>query len=87
VEAFRLIDGAGNDLRVIQLAIQALEELIASHPPVLVHCHAGRSRSVVIVAAYLARTMDLEPQRALACVKNKRAANVTPELLELLDQL
>jgi hypothetical protein len=33
VAAFRLIDGAGNDLRVFRLAVESLGELV--------HCHAG----------------------------------------------
>src|SRR5438874_4340254 len=53
VVPYRLVDGAGNDLRVFRLAVRDLRRLARSAAPVLVHCHAGRSRSAVIVAAYL----------------------------------
>ncbi len=33
VAGFRLIDGKGNDLRVVRLAIKSLSELVLSHAP------------------------------------------------------
>src|SRR6516162_3527999 len=49
IEVVPLEDGPGNDPRLFRLATAALERLAREHPPVLVHCHAGRSRSVVVV--------------------------------------
>ena len=31
-------------MRVFRLAVESLDEFARSHSPVLVHCHAGRSR-------------------------------------------
>jgi atypical dual specificity phosphatase len=85
VVGYRLIDGEGNDPRIFRLAIDDLQRLIEVSPPVLVHCHAGRSRSAAVVAAYLMRAHHLRPDETLARVASKRAINITPELLELLD--
>src|SRR5215218_4698027 len=52
-----LEDALGNDLRLFEKALDALTRLAADAGPVLVHCHAGRSRSVVVVARYLMRSL------------------------------
>lgn len=49
-----LIDGPGNRTRAMGLAINALEKL-TKLGPVLVHCHAGKSRSPSVIAAWLVR--------------------------------
>jgi protein-tyrosine phosphatase len=56
IVSLNLIDGAGNDLRVVELAVESLVRLASSLPPVLVQCHAGRSRSPLVVARSLVRT-------------------------------
>jgi hypothetical protein len=84
VAAFDLIDGAGNDPGVLGLAVLALEDLLRAHAPVLVHCHAGRSRSVVVVAGFLARSLRIGPAEAVARVAEKRVVCITPEFEELL---
>jgi Dual specificity phosphatase, catalytic domain len=84
VVAFDLIDGAGNEPGALGRAVAALEGLLRDHPPVLVHCHAGRSRSVVVVAALLARTLRLGPAEAVARVAARRVVCITPEFEELL---
>ena len=50
VEVFDLIDGAGNDPDYFVRAVDALARLLATAPPLLVHCHAGQSRSAVVLA-------------------------------------
>ena len=87
VACHRLIDGAGNDTRVFSLAVDALLRLADSCPPVLVQCHAGRSRSVVVVAAYLIRTKGMSAEQALKHVSSRRAANVTAALANLLNRM
>jgi protein-tyrosine phosphatase len=87
VASYQLVDGAGNDLRVFQLAIDDLRRLARLHSPVLVQCHAGRSRSAVVVAGYLMHANQIEPAEAIAAVAAKRDINVTPALLELLHKL
>ncbi|HYT89863.1 MAG TPA: dual specificity protein phosphatase [Gemmataceae bacterium] len=82
-----LADGPGNDLRTFRLALAALAELLASAPPVLVHCHAGRSRAAVVVAGHLIATRGLAPDEALALIAAKREIAVSPALERLLDHL
>ncbi len=87
VASYRLVDGAGNELRHLRLAIDDLCRLARAHSPVLVQCHAGRSRSAVVVAGYLMHAEGMDPEKALAAVAANRDINATPELVELLHQL
>jgi protein-tyrosine phosphatase len=87
VAAYRLIDGRGNDLRVFRPAIDDLVRLARTGAPVLVQCHAGRSRSAVVVTGYLMHVRGLEPYEAIAVVAARREVNVTPALIELLHKL
>ena len=50
----------------------------------LVHCHAGRSRSVVVVAGLLARTLAIGPAEAVARVAARRVVCISPEFEDLL---
>lgn len=83
----KLEDGPGNDVRTFLHAVNELLRLSQSHAPVFVHCHAGRSRSVVVVAAYLMKTRGLDAQEAFAQVADKREVAVTPGLLQLLESV
>ena len=85
VVGYRLIDGEGNDGRIFRLVIDDLIRMVEAAPPVLVHCHAGRSRSAVVVAAYLMRVDHLEPAEAIARIASRRVIAITPELLALLE--
>lgn len=85
--SYKLIDGPGNDLRVIEFAILDLERLCQSSPPVLVHCQAGRSRSPTIVAGYLMRAGQLTAGEAIAQVAAKREINITAALVDLLHKV
>ena len=84
VASYRFIDGAGNDARLFRLAVDDLRRFAQSHPPVLVQCHAGRSRSAVVVAAYLMSVRRLDADAAVAAVRAKRSTNIAPELIEML---
>lgn len=85
--SYKLIDGPGNDLRVIEFAILDLERLCQASPPVLVHCQAGRSRSPTIVAGYLMRASRLTPGEAIEQIAGKRGISITPALVTLLHKL
>ena len=85
VVGYRLIDGEGNDPRLFRLTIDDLQRLVETVPPVLVQCHAGRSRSAIVVAAYLMRAHGLGPADAIARVASRREINITAELVELLE--
>jgi protein-tyrosine phosphatase len=87
IEVFRLIDGPGNDLRTFQWAVDALARLAQQAPPVLVQCHAGRSRSVAVVAGYLIKTQQMSSMDAIAHVAAKREIAVAPAFERLLEEL
>ena len=87
IEVVRLEDAPGNEPRLYRLSVAYLEELVQDAPPVLVQCHAGRSRSAVVVAGYLVTTRGLAPEEALALVASKREIAVTAGLERLLDYL
>ena len=67
-------------------AIDDLAELVREAAPVLVHCHAGQSRSVAVVAGYLMQTLRIPTDEALAQVAARRQITlmVAPDLKDLL---
>ena len=90
LEAIRCIaleDGPGNDARLFRRAVDTLTDLCQSNGPVLVQCHAGRSRSVVVVAGYLMQALGIDAGEALARIAAKREVAVTAGLERLLDSL
>ncbi|MDG4584588.1 MAG: dual specificity protein phosphatase [Candidatus Competibacter sp.] len=87
VVSILLEDGPGNDPRRFRHAVDSLGRLFVTHSPVLVHCHAGRSRSVIVVAGFLMLEEDLSPAQALARVGTKRDICVTAGLESLLQTL
>jgi hypothetical protein len=87
IEIVPLEDRPGNDPRLFRRAIDALARLVREAPPVLVQCHAGRSRSAVVVAGHLAHTLGIEAAEAIARVAAKREIAITPGLEQLLDKL
>jgi protein-tyrosine phosphatase len=87
IEVIPLEDGAGNDPRLFRRAVDTLTDLCQQGGPVLVQCHAGRSRSAVVVAGYLVKTLGIAPEEALARLAAKREVAVAPGLLHLLDCL
>jgi len=87
LEVIPLEDGPGNDPRLFLLAIKALERLAREASPVLVHCHAGRSRSVIVVAGYLMKSLGLEAEAALAQVAARREIAVTAGMERLLEHI
>lgn len=78
--ALSLIDGPGNDPRHIQWAVDSLERLVDDSPPVLVHCHAGRSRSAVVVARFLMKRYGLSRDQALGQIAGRRDIQVSDGL-------
>ena len=84
LEVVPLIDGPGNETGRFRRACDVLVDLAAQARPVLVPCHAGRSRSVAVVAAFLARQHGLTAEEAPRRVASRREAAVTPALIALL---
>ena len=50
IEIVLLVDAPGSDPRMFRRAVDALTRLVHEARPVLVHCHAGPSRSIVVVS-------------------------------------
>ena len=81
---YDFIDGAGNSPDLFQRAVLKVAEFSERHPRLLVQCHAGRSRSVIIVAGHLMRMNGWSPKQALDYVTSRRESAVAPELESLL---
>lgn len=80
-----LIDGSGNRPEVFMRAVKTLARLRADRPPVLVHCHAGRSRSAVVVASHFMRDQGLSLAEAMNAISERREVMIAPGLQEALD--
>lgn len=85
IEVFLLIDGPGNRDDLFRQAVLEIGELSRKVPRLLVHCHAGRSRSVVAVAAHLMHVNGWGPTQALRYVTAKRESVLTPGIERLLE--
>lgn len=79
-----LIDGDGNGADLFKRAVQAVTKCLAATAPVLVHCQAGRSRSVIVVAShFVSKGLYQSIDDALAYISTKRDINVTAALKDL----
>ena len=67
-----MIDGYGNQPTALIAAVYMLDELLGRHRTVLVHCHAGVSRSSTVVATYLAHKDGINFDEAIELVRSKR---------------
>jgi len=67
-----LISGFGNDLRMLPLALKFIHDVVSSDRRMLVHYHAGRSRSVCVVARYFMVKESFTRQQALERIRTKR---------------
>lgn len=83
-----LLDGPGNSTYALisaALAIRQMVDLKAS--PVLVHCHSGSSRSVAVLALYLAWQRKWTIGKAVGLIKSKRSlAAPKPALINLAER-
>ena len=84
LENYDLTDGPGNDIGIFQRAVQSVGRFSARYPKLLVQCHAGRSRSVVVVAAHLMLGRGLSDREALAFVASRRESALTAGIEKLL---
>ena len=78
-----LIDGRGNDRRRIGDAVQYIRDVVNAGDRILVHCHAGRSRSVSVVAYYLTLEEGLTTEQALARIEAEREMYLSPGIEEI----
>lgn len=69
-------------------ALLALEKLMISTPPVLVHCVAGVERSPLICMAWLMKTQSINPSQALDYMMQVHpGTNPLASQLKVLDKL
>ena len=82
-----LIDGPGNREEDVVAAMQFIHDVVCSDEKVLVHCHAGRSRSICIVAAYLMKFEYYTQAQALSHIQRKREIYLSRGIEEIFDQV
>jgi protein-tyrosine phosphatase len=85
IQVAHLVDGP-NEMIAYKNAVETLEELIGKCQRVVVHCRAGRSRSVAVVAAYLKKAKGLDAGEALELVRAKRESAIADELVRLVER-
>jgi hypothetical protein len=77
---FPLIDGTGNRIEVLKLAVGTVVSLLKLRVPTLVCCGAGMSRSPAIAAAALSVAYDEPPEHCLERVARVHPHDVSPGL-------
>jgi protein-tyrosine phosphatase len=83
----RLQDGAETPRSEFLETVNQLRSLVTENGPVLVQCRAGRSRSVVLVAAYFMTSLGISAKEAIARVAAKRKIGITPGTEKLLNHV
>ena len=84
---FPLVDGPGNDPKLLRLALGTLAKLIERRIPTLVCCGGGLSRSPALAAAAMAVTFQLPPDECLKKIAEEHSADVVPGLWKEVRQL
>lgn len=83
---FNFTDGSGNDPQLFERAVKIVGQYAPQSPKLLVHCHAGKSRSVMVVASHLVRQHQWDLHQALEFIQAKRPEIMYPEdLLAIWD--
>ncbi len=83
-----LIDEEGNQATTLAAAVYILAQLLERRNKVLVHCHAGISRSSTVVSTYLAHTEGISFDDAFSIVSAHRPeVNPHKSLRELAKSL
>ena len=77
---FPLLDGEGNDPRILRAAVNSVVELLLQNIPTLVACSAGMSRSPAITAAAIATLTGRDPNDCLNECVASGPADVSPSL-------
>ena len=85
IEVVELIDGAGNPPETFLRAVRLLRELSRKHAPVLVHCHAGQSRSAAVVCKFFMQEEGNSLADAMRRITSKRRVTIIAGLQEALD--
>jgi hypothetical protein len=82
-----LIDGSGNNPARYIEAVAFIQQCVAERKRILVHCHAGKSRSVCMVARYFMESEGITREAALARVSDKREIYLTPGIEEIFETM
>jgi hypothetical protein len=83
-----LIDGPGNRPETLMAAVWMLGQLAERHDRILVHCHAGVSRSTTVTALHLATTNGESFRECLNRVRERHpVTNPHRELIQLAAQV
>lgn len=85
IEVVELIDGRGNRPEVFLRAVTLLAELKKRHAPVLVHCHAGQSRSAAVVCKFFMNYESNSLSEAMKKITLRRKVAIQAGLQEALD--
>ncbi|HLX72298.1 MAG TPA: dual specificity protein phosphatase [Verrucomicrobiae bacterium] len=85
IEVVELIDGRGNRPEVFLRAVALLAELKKRHAPVLVHCHAGQSRSAAVVCKFFMKHEANSLSEAMKKITSRRKVAIQSGLQEALD--
>src|SRR6266403_854679 len=85
IEVVELIDGRGNRPEVFLRAVGFLKMPRQKHSPVLVHCHAGQSRSAAVVCKFFMKEEGASLGQAMKRITAKRKVAIVAGLHEALD--
>jgi protein-tyrosine phosphatase len=87
IKVFDFVDGAGNDPDLFLTAVDTLQHYrrTRTRAPVFVHCHAGKSRSAVLVAVHLMRDENMSLSDAMKLIGSKRDIRITTGMQLALD--
>lgn len=81
---FNLIDGPGNELELLQSAIDHVAEEYKKGKKILVHCHGGRSRSATVSVGAIAKITNRSLCQAYDFVKDRHEITRIHPYLSLL---
>jgi len=85
IDVVELVDGRGNRPEVFLRAVELLKILKRKHSPVLVHCHAGQSRSAAVVCKFFMKEEGDSLGQAMKRITAKRKVSIVAGLQEALD--
>jgi len=77
-----LYDGKGNAPELYARAVRVVHRAVEKGETILVHCHAGRSRSVAVVARHLMEQEGVSRDEALQHIATKRDIYLSPGIEE-----
>lgn len=85
-DRFIIQDNNESDIsQYFERGIAFIEKNLMRNENVLVHCYAGVSRSVTIVAAYLIKKYKINSENALSIINNKRKISPNKGFLKQLN--